>query len=180
MYNTQARRTYKPAGLLLVPMIDVFTVLVTFLLMTAVFARIAIVQLDLPSSAGGKVSEPEFRLEVIVRKEGLELTNGNDLIASIPAVDGEHDLKKLSELAVSLKREYPQTDSASVLMESDVRYDNLIQVMDAIRVAEMPAAQLGSLLPAQAPQSQPGIQPDGEAKPVKVTLFTKIAVGDAP
>ena len=34
-----ARRTRKPAELLLVPMIDIFTVLVTFLLTTAVFSR---------------------------------------------------------------------------------------------------------------------------------------------
>ena len=43
----------KPAELLLVPMIDIFTVLVTFLLMTAVFSRITILELDLPSAAGG-------------------------------------------------------------------------------------------------------------------------------
>ncbi len=78
MYDSHARRMHRPAGLLLVPMIDIFTVLVTFLLMTAVFARITILQLDLPSAAGGPVSEPTFRLEVIVRKDGLELTNGSD------------------------------------------------------------------------------------------------------
>ena len=61
---------------MLVPMIDIFTVLVTFLLMTAVFSRITILELDLPSSASKTVSAPAFRLEVIVRKEGLELTNG--------------------------------------------------------------------------------------------------------
>jgi biopolymer transport protein ExbD len=38
---------------MLVPMIDIFTVLVTFLLMTAVFSRIAVVELDLPSAAAG-------------------------------------------------------------------------------------------------------------------------------
>ena len=84
MYDSHTRRMRKPAGLLLVPMIDIFTVLVTFLLMTAVFARITILQLDLPSAADGKVTEPTFRLEVIVRKDGLELTNGTALIATIP------------------------------------------------------------------------------------------------
>ena len=57
-------------------MIDIFTVLVTFLLMTAVFARITILELDLPSAADGDRSPAGFRLEVIVRKDGLELTNG--------------------------------------------------------------------------------------------------------
>jgi len=172
MYDTHLRRARKPAGLLLVPMIDIFTVLVTFLLMTAVFARITVLQLDLPSAASSNVSEPTFRLEVIVRKEGLELTNGSTRIAALPAVNGEYDLKTLSELALSLKREYPQADSASVLMEPDVRYDNLIQVMDAIRSKEVPAAEAGD-------QHITAID-SGDAKPTRVALFTRIAVGDAP
>ncbi len=125
-------------------MIDIFTVLVTFLLMTAVFARITILDLDLPSADSGKAADPEFRLEVIVRKEGLELTNGTTRIATIPNVDGAYDLKTLSELAVSLKRDYPKTDSASVLLEPEVEYDNLVQVMDAIRTvdaASVPGAE---------------------------------------
>ncbi|HKE44563.1 MAG TPA: biopolymer transporter ExbD, partial [Steroidobacteraceae bacterium] len=136
MYETHARSLRKPAGLLLVPMIDIFTVLVTFLLMTAVFARITILQLDLPSAAGGSPSEPTFRLEVIVRQEGLELTNGSTRIAAIPTVNGEYDLKTLSDLALSLKRDHPDVDSASVLLEAEVKYDSLIQVMDAIRSIE--------------------------------------------
>jgi biopolymer transport protein ExbD len=179
MYETHARSLRKPAGLLLVPMIDIFTVLVTFLLMTAVFARITILQLDLPSAAGGPPSEPTFRLEVIVRQEGLELTNGTTRIATIPTVNGEYDLKTLSELALSLKRDHPDVDSASVLLEADVRYDSLIQVMDAIRSTELPAtdASLAGQGVAAAPAEASAA---AVAEPTKVALFTKIAVGDAP
>ena len=172
MYDTHLRRARKPASLLLVPMIDIFTVLVTFLLMTAVFARITVLQLDLPSAESSNVSEPTFRLEVIVRKDGLELTNGSTQIAALPAVNGEYDLKALSDLALSLKREYPDADSASVLMEPDVRYDGLIQVMDAIRSKDVPAGEAGD-------QHNPAID-SGVAKPTRVALFTRIAVGDAP
>ena len=136
MYDSHLRRARKPAELLLVPMIDIFTVLVTFLLMTAVFARITVLQLDLPSAADSNAAAPTFRLEVIVRKEGLELTNGTTQIAALPTINGEYDLKTLSDLALSLKRSNPNVDSASVLMEPDVEYDNLIQVMDAIRSAD--------------------------------------------
>src|SRR5689334_20799054 len=86
----------KPASLMLVPMIDIFTVLVTFLLMTAVFSRLTIMQLELPSNNSAAAGPtPEFRLEVIVRKDGLELTNGTDRIAAIPKVNGEYDFAKL-------------------------------------------------------------------------------------
>ena len=50
MRRKHRRPLRKPTELLLVPMIDIFTVLVTFLLMTAVFSRITIVELDLPSA----------------------------------------------------------------------------------------------------------------------------------
>ena len=175
MYGSQARRALKPSGLLLVPMIDIFTVLVTFLLMTAVFARITILDLDLPSADIGKPVEPEFRLEVVVRKDGLELTNGTTHIATIPNIEGAYDLKTLSELAVSLKRDYPKTDSASVLLEPDVEYDILVQVMDAIRTVDA-SSVAGAEALAQSQSAALG----GEVKPARVALFTKIAVGDAP
>ena len=179
MRKRYARRLRKPAELMLVPMIDIFTVLVTFLLMTAVFSRITIVELDLPSSAAAAVTEPMFRLEVIVREQGFELTNGHTLIAAIPKLKGEYDVKTLTQLAVSLKRDYPDADDASVLLEPGIPYDHLIQVMDAIRSAEVPA-------PAEAPAQDPearGPQLDVAkvgAPPTRIPLFTNISVGDAP
>jgi biopolymer transport protein ExbD len=174
------RRMRKPAELLLVPMIDIFTVLVTFLLMTAVFSRIAIIELDIPSSASAAVVEPRFRLEVIVREEGLELTNGSALIAAIPKVNGEYDLKTLSELALSLKRDYPDADDASVLLEPDIAYDHLIQVMDAIRSAEVPAGTEPKVAGQDPRGPETAVPQTGDRKPARVALFTDIAVGDAP
>jgi biopolymer transport protein ExbD len=182
MRKKHAHRKRKPAELLLVPMIDIFTVLVTFLLMTAVFSRITIVQLDLPSAAPAKPSQPTLRLEVIVRKDGLELTNGNKVIAALPNVNGEYDLKALSGLALSLKRDHPDVDNASVLMEQDVKYNNLIHVMDAIRSTEVPNTAAGGQTVADRSDSgaQPGVDASGHPKLTRVALFTKIAVGDAP
>src|SRR5262245_31581341 len=144
------RSPRKQAELLLVPMIDIFTVLVTFLLMTAVFSRLAILELDLPSAGAPPVGEPAFRLEVIVREQGFELTNGSSLIAVIPKAAGAYDLASLSTLALSLKRSHPEADDASVLLEPRIEYDNLIQVMDAIRSAELPAGETLVEQPAPA------------------------------
>ena len=171
MFQRRPRRFRKPTELLLVPMIDIFTVLVTFLLMTAVFSRITIVELDLPSSASGAVSVPTFRLEVIVREEGFELTNGSALIATIPKREGEYDMEALAELALALKRDHPDAEDASVLLQPAIEYDHLIQVMDAIRSAELPPAE-----PAAPAAPEPAVP----LRPVRVALFSAIAVGDAP
>jgi biopolymer transport protein ExbD len=174
-------RKYKPTELLLVPMIDIFTVLVTFLLMTAVFSRITIIELDLPSSASAP-SEPRLRLEVIVRKLGFELTNGSALIATIPKLPGgEYDFATLSQLAVALKRDHPDADDASVLLEPDIEYDQLVQVMDAIRSTELPLADASGAAPdAGSAPAAPAGREVAPAPPTRVALFTDIAVGDAP
>ena len=54
-------------------------------------------------------------------------------------MDGEYDLKTLGELVLSLKRDYPDADDASVLLQPDIPYDDLIQVMDVVRSVELPA-----------------------------------------
>ncbi|HEX5765825.1 MAG TPA: biopolymer transporter ExbD, partial [Woeseiaceae bacterium] len=72
--------------------LNLMVVLVPFLLITAVFSRLSIVELNLPSSAGGpSSSDVPFTVEVIVREAGIEITNGTSVIAAIPNVDGEYD-----------------------------------------------------------------------------------------
>ena len=179
MRSLLMRRDRKPAELLLVPMIDIFTVLVTFLLMTAVFSRIAIMQIDLPSSAAPKPTEPQFRLEIIVRQDGFELSDSKQTLGTIPKVGDAYDLNALSERVLEVKREHPTSEDASVLSEPKVPYDELVQVMDAIRSAELPATDelvAGQVVPA-APAGAPG---DGAPRTVKVALFANIALGDAP
>jgi biopolymer transport protein ExbD len=179
MRNLLMRRERKQAELLLVPMIDVFTVLVTFLLMTAVFSRITVMQIDLPSSVSTKSSEPKFRLEVIVRQDGFELTDGKQAIGTIPKLRGEYDVNGLTERVLAVKREHPMSEDASVLSEAKVPYDELIQAMDAIRSAELPASD--ALVAAQVvPGTPAGAAGVGSPRMVRVALFTNIALGDAP
>jgi len=141
--------------------LNLMVVLVPFLLITAVFSRITIVELSLPTAAaGGAAAEPSARVEVIVRDEGLELANGSTVIARIPKVDGEYDLQQLTEHVMSLKRSHPDQDEASVLLEPQIEYDHLIQVMDRVRSAELP--------------SEEGVEIQ------RVALFTDVSIGDAP
>jgi len=145
----------------LTPMMDVFTVLVVFLLITAVFTSITIMDLSVPTSAGASVSsKPNFAIEVIVRKSGLEIANGRSVEAAIPKIDDKYDLKKLSEMLLRLKAQYPDKEDATVLMEPKVEYDNLIQVMDTVRGAHT--------------------QAEGGAGVENIALFPKISIGDAP
>ncbi len=155
------RRTKDAHELDVTTFLNLMVVLVPFLLITAVFSRLTIVELNLPSSAGGaSSSEQGFRPEVIVREATIEISNGAAIIATIPKVDDEYDLQTLTDFMIALKQEYPEQDSASVLMESHIPYDYLIQVMDIVRSVE--------------------IAPESTDEYELFALFTEISVGDAP
>ncbi len=145
----------------LIPMMDILTVLVIFLLITAVFTHITVMDLNVPTRAGGaSVNVPNFSIEVIVRKSGLEIANGSTVEAAIPNKDGRYDLQMLAQTLTRLKAQFPEKDDATVLMEPDIGYDYLIQVMDAVRGADL--------------------REEGSAEPRKIVLFPKISIGDAP
>jgi biopolymer transport protein ExbD len=142
--------------------LNLMVVLVPFLLITAVFSRMAIIELNLPSAASSAApSEIGFRPEVIVRELGIEITNGREIIATVPKVDGEYDIATLAQYMRSLKEDYSEVDAASVLVEPQIPYDYLIQVMDVVRSVDVP-------------------DETAESGFVRVALFPAIAVGEAP
>jgi len=155
------RKREETSGLDVTTFMNLMVVLVPFLLISAVFSRVTILELNVPTSAGNAaIRSPNFAIEVIVRKAGLEIANGSSVEAAIPRKDGHYDMQMLHELLARLKARYPRKDDATVLMEPDIEYDYLIQVMDAVRGAEVRA--------------------EGSAEVEKVVLFPNISIGDAP
>jgi biopolymer transport protein ExbD len=159
-YRKLERHTRKPAELLLVPMIDIFTVLVTFLLMTAVFSRTVILQLNLPQSQTEfKEPPPGLQLEVMVRKDQLMVADRNTgPLHAVPNTPQGYDYDGLTEYLKFVKARFPEKTDASILLEPDTVYDTLVQVMDRVRVFET-----------------------GQGKDlVQAELFPDISIGDAP
>jgi biopolymer transport protein ExbD len=153
------RRRHKEAPELEVTtFLNLMVVLVPFLLITAVFSRITIAELDLPSAVSAEPSTPVFRIEVVVRESELEIMDGAHVVTTIPKTGDAYNLSKLSEYLVEIKGRYPEKDDASVLLEADIPYDSLIQVMDTVRSVEMQ---------------------NGE-RTTRADLFPAISIGDAP
>jgi biopolymer transport protein ExbD len=149
------------SGLDVTTFLNLMVVLVPFLLISAVFSRVTIMELSVPTDAGGSaLKTPNFAIEVIVRKEGLEIANGSSVAAAIPKKDGRYDMQMLNEMLMRLKNIYPEKQDATVLMEPEIEYDYLIQIMDAVRGAE--------------------VQAEGSDEVKKVVLFPNISIGDAP
>ena len=137
-------------------------VLIPFLLISAVFSRVTILELSVPTADPAAVvaNQRELSVEVIVREDKLELSNGSRIVATIPKKDGEYDLQKLSGMLRRMKADNPQKEDATVLMELDIKYDYLIQVMDTVRGAK--------------------VAEQGSAELKNTPLFPDISIGDAP
>jgi len=144
----------------IVPMIDMMVILVFFLIFTAVFSRISILELNLPAASASLPDLPQgLHLEVIVRDAAIEVSDRDaGVLKSLPKAAGGYDLAGLAEYLRAVKTRFPDHHDATILLAPAIPYDVLVQVMDAVRVYEVPGSQ-------------------GWAR---AELFPNIAVGDAP
>lgn len=142
-----------------VPMIDMMVMLVCFLVFSAVFTRTSILELNFPTANATIPDLPEgLQLEVVVRKSGIEVGDRNTgVLKVLPSTEQGYDLNGLAEYLLLVKSKYQDKQDASVLLEPEISYDTLVQVMDAVRI--------------YAPKGKNVVQTE---------LFPEVSVGDAP
>src|SRR5262245_60908553 len=180
-----ARHARKPAELLLVPMIDIFTVLVTFLLMTAVFSKTVVLQLNLPAAVTEfKEPPPGLMIEVMVRKNLIQVADRNSgPLATLPNKDAGYDYDGLTDYLKRVKAKFPDKTDATILLEKDTPYDILVQVMDRVRVLEVkqgPTTVQAELFPDISIGDAPAASSDGTGAPVAAAPGTSTATGEKP
>jgi biopolymer transport protein ExbD len=143
-----------------VPMIDMMIILVFFLIFTAVFTKTNILELNLPGADSAVPDLPEgLNLEVIIRKDKIEVADrGTGLLKTVPTTgSGSYDLTGLQDYLKLVKTKYPDKTDATILLEQEIAYDTLVQVMDTVRVFSV-----------------------GENNWTFGELFPDVSVGDAP
>lgn len=81
-------RDKEPPELNITAFMNLMVVLVPFLLISAVFSQITILQLNLPSVAAmSQTDKKKTRVEVVVRKNSIEIGDGRRLIKRIRNTD---------------------------------------------------------------------------------------------
>ena len=155
------RRNVETAELNITAFMNLMVILVPFLLITAVFSRLAVLELNLPGPSNEPVDPQEqvFQLEVIVREDKIEVGDRNQgLLGVYPnGVDG-YDYDALGGKLAELKESYPTKTDAAILLEPEIAYETVVRVMDTVRIAE-------------------AVEDDAI---VRSDLFPEISIGDAP
>jgi biopolymer transport protein ExbD len=165
MKNRRARRSRRLEAqeLNITAFMNLMVVLTPFLLITAVFSRLAVLELNLPAgqSQAAQSETPQFQLEITVRESAIEVGDRNAGVMSRMEKTGpDYPLEELSAYLARIKAQFPEKADATLLLEPDISYQTVVAVMDRIRVAQ-----------AADPVSR---------RATKAELFPEISIGDAP
>ncbi len=124
----------------LVPFIDLMSCLITFLLITAVWTQVSMIQLG--SSIYGKKSEnqematppplADIPLRVDVKEFGYRVIIGSDKIQIPKSRAGEYDLERLLAKLKEIKEKYPDKTDAVITVDEVLPYELLITGMDTM------------------------------------------------
>ncbi len=141
--------------------LNLMVILVPFLLITAVFSRITILELNLPhkNAKAIEAEQVKLQLELVVRPDSFEIRDTNlGRIKYLPRGIEQTDWKSFTNVLVEIKSRFPDEQNITLLIDQKVTYKTIIQVMDRVSSAEI--VNIADL--------------------EVVELFPNISIGDAP
>lgn len=141
--------------------LNLMVILVPFLLITAVFSRLTILELNLPAlDAIAKQDEKvKLQLELVIRENSFDIQDARlGLITQFQRQGDEINWKLFTDMLLEIKSRFPEEQNITLLLEPKTNYKTMIQVMDHVRSADV--VQFGSV--------------------ENVELFPNVSIGDAP
>ena len=163
MRSRQNRSREINAEINITAFMNLMVVLVPFLLITAVFSQMSVLELNLPAAQNQQQPEQEPKvalvLEVLIYKNRFEVVDRQTgPLKIVPNKAGQHDYEALKKFLIVVKEKFPQITAITLLLEEGTPYDLLVQTMDTVRLYSE--------------------NKDGEK--TQYELFPDIAIGDAP
>lgn len=151
----------------LIPIMNLLTILIPFLTLSAVFVKLTILPTTLPATGPTKAQQEEqeekeeeeekLNLTINIAKNGFTIAGTGGVLGgeggdgpTIPKKDnGEYDFEALTEKLIDIKRKYPEEKDVILIPEMkmpgskekekvDIAYQTIIDTMDAIRSAPEP------------------------------------------
>ena len=143
---------------------NLMVVLIPFLLLTAVFSQVSILELDLPGSASEQqeeVADETLQLEVIIQENAFVFSERKGgVVAQFPFAEDTVSaaLNNLNTLLQEVKARNIELTTITILAQPETSYELIIQAMDAVRL----------------------IPPTADSDDVPGELFPDISLGSAP
>ncbi|MBL4606908.1 MAG: biopolymer transporter ExbD [Pseudomonadales bacterium] len=148
--------------------LNLMVVLIPFLLITAVFSQVAVLDLFVPDEQGS-TEQSTVQARIVIRKQHLEVGNANTgPLEIITNKNNNYDFETANQRLQDIKTKHPAIRHITLLLEDDVDYESLIHAMDHARYfnktingqkikAELfPAISIGSAPPLAVDKAKEG------------------------
>ncbi|MBX2811472.1 MAG: biopolymer transporter ExbD [Myxococcales bacterium] len=125
-------------------MIDLLSVLISFLLMSAVWTQIARIEVkQAPNVPSDEIPPPEekekLELTVVISTSGYTITQKRgEVIREIEKGDDGYNTNALREVLKQVVVEFPDNEDVTVASEDNIPYEELITVMDICLDSNLP------------------------------------------
>lgn len=151
MFDRYRRTVDESTELDLIPVMNLFMVLIPFLLMGAAFVHVGVIPASLPAHTPNQSDVPvtpttvTVNLSILVDRMELTVSSNSlspDKLASLGGVwnhkQGEPDIAGVRNRLATLKGAYPKSDTMIVLPNEEVPYQQLVQILDGTREEPVP------------------------------------------
>ncbi|MBN1482657.1 hypothetical protein EH223_11740 [candidate division KSB1 bacterium] len=128
----------------LTAVMNIFLILIPFLLLTATFVRIAVLELTLPSldRAGRQTTVQKAESTVLnilrIKETELQLNSPGLKFDMINKLQDDYNWPELSQQLQRIKTKYPESEDIIISPVGTIRYETIIVVMDQCRDAGFP------------------------------------------
>lgn len=124
------------------PIMNLFMVLIPFLMSMAVFTQLAVIDFSLPPAASegesSAVEQKELDISVVVSEKGFRIVGTGKKLELVPKKRGKYQFEQLRALLKAVKFQYPSQKSVVLVFEADTLYDDIIKFMDICRESQFP------------------------------------------
>lgn len=149
----KARKEFEEKGLDLVPIMNLVTILIPFLLMSAQFVTLAVIDTTLPAISEAPPTEPKeeeedkLNLSILITNEGYTITGADEVLPkddeengpNVPCLENgcptpeSYDYAALTKKLVTVKNRWPDEQNAILVPETKIPYEVVVLTMDASR-----------------------------------------------
>ncbi len=138
--SERTNRIKPPEELNLTPFIDMITSLMFFLLIFAAMIPVVVIDAPLPKVAStaeevrkAKEQKDSFDITVWIKESGFVVQAGSRGRVTIPKLGENWDYEKLHKKLIEYKNYKPDEKEITMVPDDRIKYDVMIQTMDAAR-----------------------------------------------
>lgn len=170
------RRQPETAQLNLLPFMNVFSLLIPFLLIGAAFLKLTVLEASLPAAGSAELTKKKekkqtLNLTVAITDKGFYVGGAGAVLAgregepTVPLLpDGKYDFEALSKKLLEVKRKFPNNWNVIILPEDKIPYQTIVKTMDITREIHIEAEKC------------PGVKNPEPGKKIRCVMFPNVAI----